>query len=289
MSKGKDKAVRLCVNYVGWVPRKFNLPYGGVGTIPVEASLGIYAIMTLTEATDGTLIISVRSRGPHEEYGKNVNGYRYSIHPSDRSPTKVTTIKLTQSFEGMLKTYVLYTRAVRSSDLYCPVFVQRCAILNHLDDRESPDPNNVILDSIDNTLALFFAVVVAAPDSKPPWIALDYAKMRQLSFCKFSLFVIYTFHTHQPSFDTAIMRFNSIGSAMPYNDFDLNVEVDKYMRTLLSMRIARILPHMKPWETRVSDLVRGTTLIQSGVRSSPEYQNWRFNAFSRWRIDPEQF
>jgi hypothetical protein len=112
--------------------------------------------------------------------------------------------------------------------MFCPIFAQQCAALSHKNDMKTPSISNIIIDTIDNKLTLFYAVIIAEPKSEPLWTNIDYIKILRLDFSRFSLFIMYTYQTYPPNFDSSLMHFESRGQAIRgFNAFELNRLIDK--------------------------------------------------------------
>jgi len=285
MSRGRDKAIRVCVNRMLIAPGPISIPLkDGVRTVWPKASLGIYAILTIRENTDGTIMVALRARGPSETYdGLSPEETRCSIHPSDGSPNKIATIKFTQTFGGQPEATFLFTKAARTQHMFCPVFAQQCAALSHEDDKKTPGVKNIILDSIDNRLALFYALEIAEPKGEPLWTNIDYMNISRLEFSRFSLFIMYTYQTFAPDYDWRIMKFG--GEISGFDAYELNKMVNNQMKELLHSRKALISSTLD--DPKLVDIIYDTTFIKSGTVPSIEYQKWRSEIIKNRSIDPQ--
>jgi hypothetical protein len=252
--------------------------------------------MTLNERPDGTIIIAPRSPSnsiiPPEgdEWGQwrlglKVSVTRYSIHPSDNSPGKVTTIKHTQILEVRSHTTVMYTRAARIEYNFCQVFFH-IGTTCRPGDRVTISTDNILLTAFDGYHTLVYGVFIAPPRAKPLWTATPYMNIRQFEFKRFAIIVMYAFVTYpnSPSMG-ATMNFTTLGKILEgINALDINRYAAQFMHELKDSYTVRVKPH--PLEPELALVAKSAILVRDGSFKSTDYQNWRRMIICNFNKDP---
>lgn len=166
-------------------------------------------VLSVIEKSSGDLILSLRSSGLVREHGTPIQAtatnplsmhgagifeHRISVHRSEKSVLKISTIKLTSILEsGEELTLVHYTSAVKKN-MFALLYARRCSTL---DDKEHDVSNTAQFISLGNghrMATLVFAVFVGPSDKRFAYSTAncDFAFIQE-KFSTFSIVIVYSF------------------------------------------------------------------------------------------------